>query len=203
MAHKYLDVVTTPSVRAAQTRYYGRSIETGGAPERDPLGEDERAFIAARDSFYIASVGETGWPYIQHRGGTAGFLKVLGPHSLGFCDYRGNRQMITTGNVAGNDRVSLFLMDYPGRTRLKILGNLRVEDARANPDLVKQLSGAEERAQVERVFLIDVVSFDWNCPKYITPRFTAAEVAEATQPLRERIAALEAKLRALDPKSAH
>jgi hypothetical protein len=94
-------------------------------------------------------------------------------------------------------------MDYPGRTRLKILGNLRVEDARANPDLVKQLSGAEERAQVERVFLIDVVSFDWNCPKYITPRFTAAEVAEATQPLRERIAALEAKLRALDPKSAH
>jgi predicted pyridoxine 5'-phosphate oxidase superfamily flavin-nucleotide-binding protein len=104
MAHKYLDVVTTPSVRAAQTRYYGRSIETGGAPERDPLGEDERAFIAARDSFYIASVGETGWPYIQHRGGTAGFLKVLGPHSLGFCDYRGNRQMITTGNVAGNDR---------------------------------------------------------------------------------------------------
>ena len=174
-------------------------MDTSGAPERDPLGEDERGFIAGRDSFYIASVSETGWPYIQHRGGPAGFLRVLGPHSLGFCDYRGNRQMITTGNVAGNDRVSLFLMDYPGRTRLKILGNLRVEDARTNPALVSQLSSVGERSQVERIFLIDVVSFDWNCPKYITPRFTATEVAEATQPLRDRIAALEARLKGLEP----
>jgi predicted pyridoxine 5'-phosphate oxidase superfamily flavin-nucleotide-binding protein len=197
MAQKYLDLVTTPSVRRSQMHYYGRSLDASGAPERDPLGEDERQFIAARDSFYLATVSETGWPYVQHRGGQPGFLRVLGPNSLGFADYQGNRQLISTGNAARNDRVSLFLMDYPARTRLKILGQARVLDARSNAELVNEVATAEDRRLVERIFLIDVLSFDWNCPKHITPRFTAAEVAETVQPLRKRIAELEAKLQKL------
>jgi hypothetical protein len=190
-----MDIVATPSVRRAETECYGRSLDTSGAPERDLLGEDELQFIAARDSFYIGTVNETGWPYIQHRGGERGFLKVLGPHSLGFADYKGNRQLISTGNAAVNDRVSLFLMDYPSQTRLKILGHARVLDARSNTELVGKLAGVDERRLVERVFLIDVVSFDWNCQQHITPRFDAAQVSERVRPLHERIAELEAKLR--------
>jgi len=121
---------------------------------------------------------------------------VLGPTSLAFADYKGNRQMLSTGNLATQAHVSLFLMDYPQRTRLKILGHARVVDAREHPELVEQLAEPVDRRLVERLFLIDVVSFDWNCPKYITPRYTADEVAEAVAPLRARIAALEAQLNA-------
>lgn len=120
----------------------------------------------------------------------------MGPHRLAFADYKGNRQMLTTGHVAVDDRVSLFLMDYPGRQRLKILGRLQVLDAREHADFADALTNAKTRAATERVCLIDVVSFDWNCPKYITPRYTAAEVEEATQPLRARIAELEQALSA-------
>jgi len=129
------------------------------------------------------------------RGGAPGFLRVVSPTQLAFGDYKGNRQMLSTGNVAANNRVALFLMDYPQRTRLKILGRARVVDARERPDLVTQLAEPEVRGNVERLFLINVVSFDWNCPKYITPRYTAAEVDEAVAPLRQRIAELEAQLR--------
>ena len=196
MAQGYLDRLVTPAVAQAQARYYGHAMAaTGGEPASDALGEDERGFIATRDSFYMATVSESGWPYIQHRGGRPGFLRVLGPTSLAFADYKGNRQMLSTGNLATQDRVSLFLMDYPQRTRLKILGHARVADAREHPELVEQLAEPEARRLVERLYLIDVVSFDWNCPKYITPRYTAAEVAEAVAPLRARIAELEAQLK--------
>jgi len=140
-------------------------------------------------------VGEGGWPYIQHRGGAAGFLRVTGATSLAFADYGGNRQMLTTGNVAGNDRVALFLMDYPRRRRLKIRGRARVADAREHPELVAQFAEPAVRRVVERVYFIEVISFDWNCPKFITPRYTAEDVQEATAPLRERIAELEAELK--------
>ena len=194
MAQGYLDTLVTPAVAEAQAHYYGYAMATGGAVSTDPLGEDERGFIASRDSFYMATVSENGWPYIQHRGGRRGFLRVVSPTQLAFADYKGNRQMLSTGNLAKADRVSLFLMDYPQRTRLKILGHARVEDAREHPELVAQFAEPADRSRVERVFLIDVVSFDWNCPKYITPRFTADEVAEAVAPLRARIAELEARL---------
>ena len=154
------------------------------------------AFIRARDSFYMATVSETGWPYIQHRGGQPGFLRVVSPTELAFADYKGNRQMLSTGNVAANDRVCLFLMDYPQRTRLKILGHARVEDAREHPELVASFSEPEMKRLVERVFLIAVVSYNWNCPQYITPRYTAAEVELAVAPLRARVAELEAELKA-------
>ena len=176
MAAKFMQIMLTPAVQAAQERYFGKHQSVAQAPERDPFTADEAAFIAARDSFYMATTNPDGWPYIQHRGGPAGFLKVLGPHLLGFADFKGNRQMLTTGHLDLNDRVALFLMDYPNRDRLKILGHARVLDAREHPDVAAQLSPSTELAdKIERLFLIETVSFDWNCPQYITPRFTAAE----------------------------
>ena len=195
MAAKFLELTFTDSVRKAQERYYGKSQPVDNAPERDALTEDEISFIQARDSFYMATVSETGWPYVQHRGGKPGFLRVINPTSLAFADYKGNRQLLSTGNLAVTDRVTLFLMDYPQRTRLKILGHARVEDARQHPELVAQLAEPEVQRIVERLFFIEVVSFDWNCPQYITPRYTAAEVEMAVTPLRQRIAELEAELK--------
>ena len=137
----------------------------------------------------MATVSETGWPYVQHRGGRPGFLRVVDAHTLAFADYKGNRQLLSTGNVATNDRVSLFLMDYPRRERLKILGHARVADITSQ--LVEQLVELDFRSSVERLFFIDVVSFDWNCPKFITPRYSAVEVEAIHSPLRRRIAELE------------
>jgi len=194
MAEKFLELLVTPSVAKAQKHYFGRSQQLPGGAPCDALTDDEIQFIAARDSFYMATVSESGWPYMQHRGGKPGFLHVINPTTLAFADYKGNRQMLTTGNVAVNDRVCLFLMDYPQRTRLKILGHARIEDARQRPELIAQLADPETRGIVERLFLIEVVSFDWNCPKYITPRYTDEEVQEAIAPLKQRIAELEAQL---------
>jgi predicted pyridoxine 5'-phosphate oxidase superfamily flavin-nucleotide-binding protein len=195
MADRFMQTVLTPSVLAAQDHYFGRHAVLHSAPEQDPFTDEERVFIEARDSFYMASVTENGWPYVQHRGGTPGFLRVVSPTQLAFADYKGNRQMLSTGNLAANDRVALFLMDYPRRERLKILGHARVEDARQHPELVAQLAEPEARGLVERLFFIEVLSFDWNCPKYITPRYTAAEVEEAVAPLKQRIAELETQLK--------
>lgn len=195
MAAKFMQMALTPAVQAAQERYFGRRHVVADAPERDALTAAEAAFIAGRDSFYLATTNADGWPYIQHRGGPAGFLKMLGPNLLGFADLKGNRQMLSTGNLDGDDRVALFLMDYPHRERLKVLGHARVLDAREHADLADELSPTPElRNRIERLFLIDVVSFDWNCPQYITPRYTEAEIAEIVAPLQARIAALEAQL---------
>ena len=192
MAAKYMQMALTPAVQAAQDHYFGRHQAVREAPERDAFTEDEAAFIAARDSFYLGTVNGEGWPYIQHKGGPPGFLKMLGPHLLGFADYQGNRQVLSTGNLAENDRVSLFLMDYPRRERLKILGHARVLDAREHVALADQLSAEPAlRKRTERLFLVEVVGFDWNCPQYITPRFTEAEVEAMTAPLRARVAELE------------
>jgi len=195
MAHKFLDLAFTPQVLAAQQRYYGRSQVLPPALENDPLGPDETAFIESRDSFYMSSVSETGWPYVQHRGGPAGFVKVISPDEIAFADYKGNRQMLSTGNVAANDRVCLFLMDYPGRERLKMLGHAEVLDAREHPELVARITLPELVKITERIVRIRIVSFDWNCPKYITPRYTAAEVTELVAPLKARIAELESQLK--------
>jgi uncharacterized protein len=197
MAERFMQNVLTPSVLAAQEHHYGRRASVGSAPERDPLTDEERAFIEARDSFYMATITESGWPYIQHRGGPRGFLRVVSPTRLAFADYKGNRQLLSTGNLAANDRAALFLMDYPRRERLKILGHVRVEDARQHSELVAELAEPEVHRLVERLFFLDVISFDWNCPQYITPRYTAAQVEEAVEPLRQRIAELEAQLKVL------
>ena len=196
MAGQYLETYFTPDVFAAQAHYYGRTQVVPPQPERDPLGLEETKFIARRDSFYLATVTSDGWPYVQHRGGPPGFLKVLGSNRLGFADFGGNRQLLSTGNLAVSDRVALFLMDYPRKERLKLLGHVRVLDAREHPQLADQLTPTPElRGSVERLFLIDVIAFDWNCPKYITPRYTEAEVEIAVAPLKQRIAELEAQLK--------
>jgi predicted pyridoxine 5'-phosphate oxidase superfamily flavin-nucleotide-binding protein len=196
MTTKFLDLMFTDSVCRAQKQYYGSAGKIEGAPERDPLGQAEAEFIASRDSFYLGSINESGWPYIQHRGGHQGFLRVIDEKTLAFADYKGNRQLLTTGNVSMNDRVALFLMDYKNRERLKILGHARVEDARVHPELVAQLADPKIRSSVERLVFIGVVSFDWNCPKYITPRYSAEEVEELAGPLKRRIVELETALRA-------
>lgn len=196
MAMRYLDLAMTESVRRAQKQYYGRAARIADASERDPLGEAEVEFIAARDSFYLGTVSENGWPYVQHRGGPKGFLHILNPTTLAFVDYRGNRQLLSTGNLSVNNRVSLFLMDYKNRERLKIFGHARVEDARGHPELVLQLADPTIQLPVERLIFIDVVSFDWNCPKYITPRYSAEEVEEYASLLKKRIVELETELHA-------
>ncbi|MBI5853843.1 MAG: pyridoxamine 5'-phosphate oxidase family protein [Nitrospirae bacterium] len=197
MATKYLDLTFTDSVCRAQKQYYGSAGTITDAPERDPLGQAEAEFIAARDSFYVGSISENGWPYIQHRGGPPGFLRVMNETTLVFADYKGNRQLLSTGNVSANNRLALFLMDYRNRERLKLLGHARVEDARVHPELVAQITDPKMRSSVERLVFIDIVSFDWNCPKYITPRYSAEEVEELAGPLKRRIAELEAKLHAV------
>ena len=196
MADKFMQLVLTPAVQRAQDKYFGKHQEVKDAPATDALTPDEAGFIASRDSFYMATLSETGWPYVQHRGGPLGFVKVLGPNLIGFADFKGNRQLVSTGNLDKADRVALFMMDYRHRARLKLLGHARVLDACEHPELVEQLAPETLRSRVERLFLIQVISYDWNCQQYITPRFTAAEVQEYIAPLKARIAELEAQLAA-------
>ena len=194
MPERFHELAVTPAVEAEQIRYYGQVQAPPAGTGHDLLGEVERDFIAARDSFYMATVSENGWPYIQHRGGAVGFFRVIGENLLGFADLRGNRQMLSTGNVAANDRVALFLMDYPQRSRLKILGHARVMPAANEPELAARLAPAGSRG-VERIVLIEVEAFDWNCPKFITPRYTKPELESFVAPLKARIAELEQQLR--------
>jgi uncharacterized protein len=198
MAREYFREMLTPSVRAAQQRYYERSYpDQGQRSAAEPLGPDELAFVAARDSFYMASVTEHGWPYLQHRGGPKGFLVALSPTALAFADYGGNRQLISVGSIDRDPRVSLFLIDYPTRTRLKILGRAAVLDAREHPELLAVTAPPRGHAAIpERIVRIDVHASDWNCPKFITERYTRAEIEPLLQPLRARIAELEQQLAA-------
>lgn len=200
MGHRFLELAATPAVQAVQARNGSRNAYARleeGPSNHDRLTEPEQDFIASRDSFYMASVSETGWPYLQHRGGAPGFLKVLDDRTLAFADFRGNRQYITVGNLSGNDRVALFLMDYPRRSRLKILGRMSVVEQGAEPDLFARLVDPSYGAKVERALVIKVEAFDWNCPQHITPRFSEAELDAALDPVRRRLAELEAENRAL------
>ena len=196
MGHRFAELAFTDRVRAIQEQEGSRASYArfeGGEAHHDRLGPAEAAFLAARDSFYLATVSETGWPYVQHRGGPPGFVKVLDERTVGFADFRGNRQYVSLGNLGGDDRVSLILVDYPRRRRLKILGHARaVED----PATVARLAVEGYPAKVERGLLIEVAAFDWNCPQHLTPRFTEAEIAAAAAPLHARIAELEAVLAA-------
>jgi len=196
MGHRFAEIAFTPNVKKAQEingsrRSYARLDKS--EVHHDVLGPREATFIAERDSFYMATVSETGWPYIQHRGGAPGFVRVLDQKTIGFADFRGNRQYISVGNLETNDRVSMILMDYPNRARLKILGRARLVGL-DEQDILTRLSLPDYRAVVERGFLITIEAFDWNCPQHITPRFTPAEIEKAVAPLYQRIAELEQML---------
>lgn len=171
------DIAFTPSVRDAQRRYAGQEHRDGAAhARRAALGERETAFIGARDSFFMATVGESGWPYVQHRGGPTGFVRVLGPATLGFADYRGNRQYVSTGNLRHDGRLCLILVDHAARRRLKLFGRGRVVDRGEAPAaLLAAVASVEGGGAVERLVLVEVEAFDWNCAQHITPRYTENE----------------------------
>ena len=182
MPKRFNDLAFTPHVAAQQTAHGSRkayAYQTAGAPDvADELGDDEREFIEARDSFYLSTVGETGWPYIQHRGGPIGFLRVIDTHTLGFADFVGNKQYVSLGNLETNDRAALFLMDYPNRTRLKILAHAKVVERDANPELVDSLAVPGYSGRVERAMIFTIEGFSWNCQQHITPRYTVDEIAQ-------------------------
>jgi predicted pyridoxine 5'-phosphate oxidase superfamily flavin-nucleotide-binding protein len=197
---RFANIAFTPRVKAEQERMGSRRAyaRVDGVEAPDALGDAEVEFLAARDSFYMASVGETGWPYIQHRGGPRGFVAVLDPHTLGFADYRGNKQYVSLGNVGGDDRVALIFVDYPNRARLKVLARASVVTAASAPDVFARLvAAADPAARVERAFVLRVEGFDWNCPQHITPRFTQDEVRATVAPLLARLEAAEADNRVL------
>jgi predicted pyridoxine 5'-phosphate oxidase superfamily flavin-nucleotide-binding protein len=202
MAYDYLDLASTPAVRAAQEANGSGEFwaQFEGDRRSDRLTKGAAAFIAERDSLYMATVSESGWPYVQHRGGPPGFIRILDDKTLAIPDFRGNRQYISTGNLAADDRAALILMDYPNRRRLKIYAHVEARDLAADPELAAKLSLPGYRAKVERGLVIHVVAFDWNCPQHITPRFSEAELAPALAPLRARLVALEAENQVLRAK---
>ncbi len=198
MPQGYLDIARTPTVRAAEEANGSTRLADQQAKRvLDRFTEADAQFIAERDSFYIASVSETGWPYVQHRGGPPGFLHVIDDKTLAFADFRGNRQYITLGNASANDRVSLILMDYPNRSRMKIYAHIEARDLAADPALAEKLSLHGYKAHPERAFVLHLEALDWNCPQHITPRFTEAEIGAALQPTLTRLAELEAENKAL------
>ena len=199
MPYGFLDIASTPSVRAAQEANGSGEYWAGFHGDRafDRFTQAEAAFIAGRDSLYLATVSESGWPYVQHRGGPPGFIHILDEKTLAIPDFRGNRQYISAGNLAANGRAALFLMDYPNRRRLKIYARIEAKDLGADPELAARLTLPGYRANVERGLIILLVAFDWNCPQHITPRFSEAELAPALAPIRERLEALEAENQAL------
>lgn len=197
MPHRFAEIAFTPTVKKVQEQLGSRSsyARMEDAPEaiNQHLSEAEAGFIAARNSLYMATVSETGWPYIQHRGGPTGFVRVLDDTTIGFADFRGNRQYVSVGNLMTDDRVSLFFMDYPNRRRLKLFGRAKIVDLDSQMTL-SRLEVPDYRARVERGLLIKVEGFDWNCPQHITERFTLDEVRTMTASPTSRIAELKAKL---------
>lgn len=196
MGNKFAEIAFTPTVLGIQEAQGSRrsyAKREDGEETNALMGDQERYFIAGRDSFYMATVGETGWPYVQHRGGPAGFAKILDDRTLGFSDFRGNRQYVSVGNLETDDRVSLFFMDYGNRARLKMFGRVKFTEDAA---MLERLAVPDYRGRVERGVLIQIEAFDWNCPQHITPRFTEAEIEGAVGHLHARIAELEARLTA-------
>ncbi|MEL6296931.1 MAG: pyridoxamine 5'-phosphate oxidase family protein [Pseudomonadota bacterium] len=197
MSRAFAQIAQTNTVRRVQAE---RGVREANQRFLDPdhaagdsLGENEKSFIAMRDGFYQATVSESGWPYVQFRGGPRGFLKSLDSKTLAYADFRGNRQYISTGNVESDARVSLILMDYPNRARLKVWGHAKLVDAELDPALARAVAVSGYRALVERTVVITVAAFDWNCPSHIPQRLTAEEMRPAIGKLHARIAELEAE----------
>jgi len=199
MAKNFAALAFTDAVKAMQVKYGSRS--SYARMERDTyvdgLTENEIDFIVQRDSFYIASIGENDFPYIQHRGGPKGFLRVLDARRIGFIDFRGNMQYISVGNIATNNSVALILVDYPARARLKILAKAEIVELNDDPKLFDLLGLDEYKIKPERMIVLLVEAYDWNCPQHITPRYTVEDIEEAFAGQREHIAKLQAEVKQL------
>ena len=193
MARNFTEIAFTPSVRREQERNQSRTqyarVEASNL-EFNQLTDRDRRFIEERDTFFMATVGENGWPYIQHRGGPKGFLKVLDERTLGFADYRGNRQYISVGNLRADARVALILIDFVNRRRLKLWARAKVIDINEQPDLIARLQDPDYDAKVERGIVLHIEAMDWNCPQHITPRFTEEEVLDLVVPFMDLTAPL-------------
>lgn len=187
----YLDDLFTPAVLAVQEAKGAAGVHPIGHDAPEALDPREIDHITASGSFYMATVSESGWPYVQHKGGDAGFVKVLGPTEIGWAERSGNRQYLGTGNIAAGSKVAAIFVDYPTRTRLKIRGTATYHPD-PSPELIEALDAGNVR--VDGVITIDVVATAWNCPKYITPRYTTDQIDAGVEPLRIRIAELEAQL---------
>jgi uncharacterized protein len=205
MSRSYGALAFTSAVKAAQraagSRRFGRPSDTplnepADVPA-DPLTDDERTYLGARDGFFLATTSETGWPYVQYRGGPPGFLKVLDDHTIAWADYRGNRQYVSVGNLSGDVRVALIVMDFPNQQRLKIFGRARLADQESDPDLIAAVTDPSYDAIVERAVVVSVAAYDWNCPQHIVPRYTAAEIEPIISPLRVQLDACQAENRRL------
>jgi hypothetical protein len=187
-------LVFTPLVKKLQERYGSRrqyeSMEkSGGANDR--LTSFEIEFLAERDSFYWATIGSSGWPYVQHRGGPKGFLRVIDDKTLALADFRGNKQFISTGNLQSNDRVAMIMIDYPRQARLKILGHIKVFEGVEATEWIQRVRMPNYDAVIERVFVIHLEAFDWNCPQHITPRYTPEEIREGMRSVETQMENLE------------
>ena len=202
MAKNYASLAFTDPVKKMQEKVGSRvsyeRMEKGTYV--NGLTENEIGFIANRDSFYIATIGENGYPYIQHRGGPKGFLKVLDTKQLGFIDFRGNAQYISVGNIATHNQVAMIMVDYPARARLKIYAQAKIIELNEDHKLREQLDLKEYMVRPERMMVFDIDAYDWNCPQHITPRYTAEEINEAFVPQREHIAHLEQEVKRLKAK---
>ncbi|TGD85501.1 pyridoxamine 5-phosphate oxidase [Mycolicibacterium sp. CH28] len=197
MSKRYAAIAFTDDVRAVQAEhgsqgFYGRKFVAGKAtPGPDPLTELEKDYLRERDGFYLASVGESGWPYVQFRGGPPGFVHIMDDHTIGWADFRGNLQYISTGNVTGDDRIAIIALDYAQQRRLKIFGHARIVTADEDSELVSSLADDSYDAVIERAVVVSVEAYDWNCQQHITPRYTAAELEGALAPMRSQLAALQ------------
>lgn len=190
MVNSFGSLVFTPVVKALQERHgsrqqYARVEASRGSPHG--LGPEEREFLSEQDTFYIASLGATGWPYVQHRGGPKGFLKVIDDSTIAFADFRGNKQYVSTGNLMTDNRVALILVDYPRQLRLKILGRVEIFEGEKAKDWLAKVRDAEYKAVTERVYVIRIEAFDWNCQQHIIPRFTEEEIRGVLEPVERQM----------------
>ena len=202
MAKSFGAIAFTEAVKALQEKNGSRSVYARMEKDSytDGLSQNEIDFISQRDSFYMASIGENTFPYIQHRGGSKGFVKVLDADRIGFVDYSGNKQYITVGNLATNQNVALIMVDYPSRSRLKVLAKAEIVELNDNPALFELLDLSDYKNKPERMMVLHVEAYDWNCPQHITPRYTLQDIEEAFAGQRDHIAILEAEVKALKEK---
>ena len=202
MAKNFPEIAFTEAVKAVQEKLGSRASYARMEKDTyvDGLTENEIVFISQRDSFYMATMGENGFPYIQHRGGPKGFVKVLDAKRIGFIDFRGNMQYISVGNLATHQNVSLIMVDYPARARLKILAKAHVVELKDDPSLYELLELDGYRFRPERMMVLDIEAYDWNCPQHITPRYTVEEIREIFASQLDHITKLETEINSLKAK---